>query len=163
MPEEDATSPAVTLLFWLWSMALITESLTFLLMASDSMRPPGPGTGSKSSSSSSYSLKLLLFLLLYAAQIETFRLTVWIFDDDNDDDHDFSSRFRACRRGEEVEEEREIFIVGLLCFFHAGEEEEEVEEKAPVPEREDIKVGRIDNIFFVLYDEKEERRRKRKI
>jgi hypothetical protein len=75
---------------------------------------------------------------------------VWIFDDDNDDDHDFSSRFRACRRGKEVEEEREIFIVGLLCLFHAGEEE--VEEKAPVPEREDIKVGRIDNIFFVLYD-----------
>ena len=76
---------------------------------------------------------------------------MWIFDDDNDDHLDFSTRFRACRRGEEVEEEREIFILGLLCFFHAGEEEEEVEEKAPVPEREDIKVGRIDNIFFVSY------------
>ena len=87
---------------------------------------------------------------------------MWIFDDDNDDDHDFSSRFRACRRGEEVEEEREIFIVGFLCLFHAGEEEEEVEEKAPVPEREDIKVGRIDNIFFVLVVERKRRTKKKK-
>ena len=81
---------------------------------------------------------------------------MWIFDDDDDDDNEeevFSPRFTECRQKEEYDDddddddERKSFNVDLLCRFPVEEDEKE---KVPIAEREDIKFGRIDNIFFCL-------------
>ena len=78
---------------------------------------------------------------------------MWIFDDDDDDDNEeevFSPRFTECRQKEyddDDDDERKSFNVDLLCRFPVEEDEKE---KVPIAEREDIKFGRIDNIFFCL-------------